>query len=413
MDFGDRMEPARSLDAQFAKIDKLEQGQQRPANAVVPPWKDPTIVEQLERVSRSELRFDSSRHFLLSSPHSKELQLEMLINSSSFNGHIPAKSSESDSWQLNPELKRRFVLLQRFNSGNILELLGQVNPELCNVSKMCKHSVLALFSNQLPPSWLAYYTDDIDGGDNSQWKAKQLQWIVWTLASYERTQPHLYLGQLLTLPNIMMCLVHRYHCFHRHIPRTSSLLSSISANLNNAILSSQHSLKKSSHLSALQRFQEICDWSWPLCVTISIQKSMVWNGSTTQSSSTSVTSTTSKQPRIPIAPTSTGKMTNSQSWHENSESILKEVWKLEITDGWWWIRIVLDSLLMNLIRQNKLLDGTKVIIFAAKFNAEDTSCVSISFHNLRRAHCKACLGPIPRSYLTTGLSFPAIRPGNI
>lgn len=53
----------------------------------------------------------------------------------------------------------------------------------------------------------------------------------------------------------------------------------------------------------------------------------------------------------------------------------------------------------------------KVVVFAGKFNPEDTSLVSITFHNMRRAHVTAPLGPVPKVSLTRGLTFPAIRPG--
>ncbi len=53
----------------------------------------------------------------------------------------------------------------------------------------------------------------------------------------------------------------------------------------------------------------------------------------------------------------------------------------------------------------------KVIVFAGKFNPEDTSYVQVTYHNLRRAHCHAPLGQVPKSFLTKGLPISSIHKG--
>jgi hypothetical protein len=127
----------------------------------------------------------------------------------------------------------------------------------------------------------------------SSWLRMQIQWIVWTLASYERRSPR-YFGKLLTFENLLICL------HHRHSMYTNSALHRPQPLLSRPRRSKFHGQIM---MSPLQRCSEIRTFLSPLVVCVSL-------------------------------PTSSDGRVN-----------------MQISDGWWWVSVLPDPLI-----QTKLLD---------------------------------------------------------
>lgn len=63
--------------------------------------------------------------------------------------------------------------------------------------------------------------------------------------------------------------------------------------------------------------------------------------------------------------------------------------------------------------QRQIVDGTKVVVFSAKFQAEDTSTAALSYNHVRRAEGSLRLGPLPMTSLQRGVTIGSIKPGTL
>ena len=90
-----------------------------------------------------------------------------------------------------------------------------------------------------------------------RWVSFQIRWIVWTLASFERRRPHIYLNQLLHKENVLTLLSSRYALYTggRTLAEDAPPLKRFKANCG---------------MSPLQRCCDIATLVWPLCVCIAM-----------------------------------------------------------------------------------------------------------------------------------------------
>jgi hypothetical protein len=138
-----------------------------------------------------------------------------------------------------------------------------------------------------------------------RWAVMQLNWIVWTLISHQRRQPSLYPQGICTLYNIEECLRRRIELYY--FKKAIDLKDCTPPAFATVKPASQHFLK-SGTMSPLHRCCEIISLVWPLCVCVSI----------------------------------TSQMNNSDG---------KQIFIVQITDGWYWARAIIDKDIENLIRR--------------------------------------------------------------
>jgi hypothetical protein len=359
--------PKRALDQQFALVDE---------SSGVPSSVETGVnhARTLYNLAKSELSFATTREAMLRESSSDWASLDVPIPQTESSTATTTATGTAGgtvtvtvptplvSWRDIPPLQRRYLLLQRINSSNVLEMLHEIDPSLAALNVLTRETwrPSVTSSSASPSSTAAYYARELDTLDKGRWKQKQLQWIAWTFVGYERRHPERYLGKLLVVDTIVACLVQRYHRYQRNIARTSASLHHLSlttgtpssgssghaTNTNSGSDTKRNALLKSKHVSSLQRFQEICDWSWPLCLTVSIQKSFVWNkggGETTTGAKPAFVAAAT--PHRNTAPSS------SSPWHADPRAAVQEEWQIEVTDGWWWVRAVFDAPLRQLIRE--------------------------------------------------------------
>jgi hypothetical protein len=141
-----------------------------------------------------------------------------------------------------------------------------------------------------------------------EWIKMQLRWIIWTLASFERRYPVKYV-HLLCWENVVRLVRARLSAYQM-TPSARPATTPVSAS-KYAKYGKRHCSRSFSYarpLSPLQKCCEICCWQWPMVVCISV------------SPANSASGDMSKRDR-----------------------------QIQITDGWWWAPVVLDSGLMNLV----------------------------------------------------------------
>jgi hypothetical protein len=90
-----------------------------------------------------------------------------------------------------------------------------------------------------------------------QWVTFQVQWVVWTLASYERKLPQLYLGVLLHMESVFLAVSARYSAY---VHETEYV---VGENANKRF-------KSKSSMSPLQRCSDIITLVWPLTLCLAV-----------------------------------------------------------------------------------------------------------------------------------------------
>ena len=138
-----------------------------------------------------------------------------------------------------------------FNASNFQLVLNFNNKSIDNNESQLLKDIYEFIS-------IGYLTDD-----DKVWIKMQLRWIIWTLASYERSFPHLYCNRLLQKDNLLFTLKWRYDLYARFIshPKQQSNQSnnneinsrSTSSNTKQIKSASSHFSKRGS-MSPLERF---------------------------------------------------------------------------------------------------------------------------------------------------------------
>ncbi len=136
------------------------------------------------------------------------------------------------------------------------------------------------------------------------WVLMQLNWIIWTLISYQRRYIALYRESICTILNIEKCLRSRIelYCFQKIRTEREGF-----AKRCTSVRPSLEHFKKSGAMSPLQRCCDILCFVWPMCVCVSI-------------------------------PTKTSKFEGG-------------VTLIQITDGWFWALATVDKGVERLIRE--------------------------------------------------------------
>jgi len=214
------------------------------------------------------------------------------------------------------------------------------------------------------------------------WLAFQLHWILWTFASYERKFPAMYFGALLTYDNVLEALRFRYNLYVGGVlarkiclEPTTTILSPVRPNKIGLVPCHRH-FSMSSSMSPLQRCTEIQTFLWPLVLCISI-----------------------------IVDHSGGYY---ETPAKNSNQAARAT--VRVTDGWWWTTALVDISLYNLIVQKKLVDGCKIVVFAATFEADssENAVIKLSINTTRRARSDALLGYCRPRFLSRGLGLKSL-----
>jgi len=201
--------------------------------------------------------------------------------------------------------------------------------------------------------------------DKYKWLGMQLRWIVWTLASYERKNPREYLGSLLTSENLFKLLNHRYTLYNGCYRSVSTDVKTApklgfamdKSDLLNFLLKSNsvRHFNRIGSQSSLQRCADIGVLLNPMILCFSM--------------------------------------------HAGS---------YEVTDGWWWIKVVLDGDLVRLVENNSLCDGVKIAVLSAAFELEGSSfSMKLFYNSVKKARGDAPLG-FMRPQNGAGLSLQAV-----
>lgn len=278
----------------------------------------------------------------------------------------------------------RLSVVRRLNSTNLLHLTFQQNGTLqptlpWNAQTMI--STLARnesFTNQLIQFLSNTLQIPLASWPEQRWLLMQFNWILWTLVSWERRRPDLYLGQLANLPNIVEALRERLSIYYCPNPIVKKVQQSSASKKrkNGSTVTESLAVRKGPHktarehfsykgaMSPLQRCADIACLVWPLCLVVSIPP---------QTSSTI---------------------------------------KMQVTDGWWWLPANIDPYIQNLIDKNLLQDGFKITIFHATFRMdgnEDQTSINLSYNAVRKARIDAPLGFIAPHFLTRGISLTSVH----
>lgn len=257
--------------------------------------------------------------------------------------------------EMTNHLKKRLQILNKTTSSNVLVNIEQVGVQPKDILQQVKAS---------------YH------GNISSFIDFQLLWIPWTLTSYERRQPEVYLGQLVnqeTLDTVLRSRCEQFLVFDKdqQVKQQQSK--------NNR---SPHKMIGKTHISSLQRSSEIMLLEHPLCVCVMLSLSIRGVDSLSNAANNLL---------------------------ENS---------IVVTDGWFQIEAKLDPTATELVRTNKIRDGTKLCIFTAQFVSEANDSkvfIALSMNGIRRANTHTKLGILPTSSLSRGLSVHslAINGGSI
>jgi len=209
-----------------------------------------------------------------------------------------------------------------------------------------------------------------------EWVAMQLKWILWTFASYERTEPEKYLGKLLMRSNIFDAISYRFSQY-THSWNVDGIPSMTIRKFKDT--------KGSGSMSPLQRCVDIHSLVFPLVLCVAMT------------------------PREPSKVQGTGSASC-----------------ISLTDGWWWVRVKVDTdINTRLIETGKLKEGDKVVVFAATFEESDDHPMSLGggvetsghsgrtvmklyYNAVRKARNNAKVGCVAPRYLNRGLSIASI-----
>jgi hypothetical protein len=95
--------------------------------------------------------------------------------------------------------------------------------------------------------------------------------------------------------------------------------------------------------------------------------------------------------------------------NDNDKSIHRYIY--EVTDGWWFSHVSVDSEIEKLIINTKLQNGDKIIIFSAIFDKIDNNnfLIKLSYNNIRKVLYSIPLGYAPPDKLTNGLSIKDMK----
>ena len=214
----------------------------------------------------------------------------------------------------------------------------------------------------------------------ASWIQNHYRWIVWTLASLERSFPGKCGGSMLNCHGIIQRLHRRYH---REI----------------TLGERSHLKKVSEHAEQGSRFAVLCVAS----VSESLSASQAPGG------------VGGKKPLKPKASTSAGTAAAGRA--ATSAPVV-----LLLTDGWYSIKAVLDEPLQLLLRSGKIAVGLKLCVCGGEYSspgpmppleALECGCLKLSFNGARRAKWNAQLGvqqkwvfPVPMWSLKPGQWWP-------
>lgn len=152
---------------------------------------------------------------------------------------------------------------------------------------------------------------------NSPWITMQSRWVIWTLASWERSFPHKHLTMLFRGYHILYAILWRCKAYFRsqfaHLP---PLPHSIYKSRNCRVSAEEHFARNGS-MSPLQRCCDIREFLWPMTLCFSARKTTSPSGSVSLSS-----------PAAASVP-----------------------WHFEASDGWWWTAVSLDADLTSLVER--------------------------------------------------------------
>lgn len=249
---------------------------------------------------------------------------------------------------------QRFVTLMKISSTNAVDVVSRsldINlDEVRNSSRAVEPGILTVAKGS--------------------WYRKQLQWVIWSLVAHERKQPQQYLGHLITQDALVACLVARYRHFQRTDDSISSLTTTDPVGSHRKFNSARKPSKKCKHVSSLQRFQEICDWDWPLCVCMSVATKTNSSG----------------------AMASIGTNSHSKSPNKHSSTISTDNFHVEMTDGWWWIKVTIDGPLLSLLQTVRMMHIWFNSYVSISFNPVSLLCAESD----SRWHQSRCvLGQVP------------------
>ena len=278
---------------------------------------------------------------------------------------MDALSQDASRRQLERATRRsdRLKLLHRITSSNVsllretadglltLALFKPINPSDLPLLSEC---VLQKLEN------MRIYGAKSFTQSTREWLHMQMRWIIWTLASWERRQPNRFLEVALTVDNVCQALHYRYALYSRQIEGSPFQTASC---LNNS--AARHFSVRGS-MSPLQRCADIAQLMWPMVVCFS------------QASITDSTCDNAKPQN-------------------------------QVTDGWWWVAVELDTELSDLVLKGRLRDGCKLVILNGVFEAADRGCIlRLRSNSVRRASDHARLGYVPPRKLLSGLALSGI-----
>ena len=260
-------------------------------------------------------------------------------------------------------MKRRLSLLHQLNCGNVLnvdinvfESINDVEnaslPSTCFQQRNGKSELLFAVLKIISPTTLSSHM--------TEWVTMQLCWILWTFASYERTNTEKYLGKLLTWKNIVMAIENRFMQYTGFNPYDKGKRKSL---LNHDIKMKFKDTRGTGSMSPLQRCVDIHHLVHPMVLCVAM----------TQCQTSAVES------------------------HVRSAILL--------TDGWWWVQAKVDEdIYSRLVETQRLAEGDKIVVFAATFEDGDDvlslggvemsgpagrSVMKLCYNAVRKAKCDA------------------------
>ena len=243
---------------------------------------------------------------------------------------------------------------------------------------------------------IGYFKLGLVSVDAREWLAMQVRWIIWSLAAMERRPSISSLnGRILVYENVLAIAIHRWNQYHitsatrtTPVSRRTSLASkssrsgtatstttatttpttmptsSLSSSVPTGSLIKQRFTPLRSQ-SPLQRCLGIGSLVWPITLCIAIEYSQT-----------------------------------------GTKMIVK---KMEVTDGWYWCKVLVDSHLCTLIDKRVLKDGCKLSVVSATFSIDGPrTTLLLNINGVRKAKNSAKLGFINPIFLNQGLSERSI-----
>ena len=241
--------------------------------------------------------------------------------------------------------------------------------------------------------------------ESRDWLAMQVRWIVWSLAAIER-RPSIssVSGRSLTYENVLAIAIHRWNQYHITSSTPVSRRTSLSSKSSKDDSKSKQASSTTKGTATTSTTSSIMEKS----TSSTMHSSVMSAGAIIPPRFTPLQSQSPLQRCLGIG---------SLVWPitlciaiEYSQSRNKGIVKrMEVTDGWYWCKVLVDSHLCTLIDKRVLKDGCKLSVVSATFSIDGPrTTMLLNVNGVRKAKNTTKLGFINPMFLNQGLSEKSI-----